>query len=439
VNFYTVNTGYEEEARRLIASCSAAQVEIYSESIASLGAWELNCGFKARFVEKLWQESRRPVLWLDADAIVHQRPILLEGATCDFALHKVNRWEFASGTIFFNQTPLAELLLRRWVERCAAAPRTWDQITLDLAWEDIIREHPLETLWLPDNYTKIFDRPSRFARREFVVEHFQASRRLKAQVSGSQDDQRPVRDSETVVARTASRPHRQFLEPYEARICAYSFVAQDRTAGPTEGSLAAYLLRIAQTRLQRQQAAEARALLWNAVALSPNFKSAWATLAGICIENSDWDSAVSVLQRACDVLPAETDLIMALAGLLAELNRLDEAEIELRRGLALRSNDLSLLRLLAEVRLRQGACAQAAELFERVCQQNPADVEALFLQAQAREAEGQVTLATLLYEEVLDQNPRHAAASQRLHEIESRKASHDSRMHTQHTHALTRP
>ena len=47
------------------------------------------------------------------------------------------------------------------------------QTLIDQAWEDLVLSSPLETLWLPDTYTKIFDRPSRFPADAVVIEHFQ--------------------------------------------------------------------------------------------------------------------------------------------------------------------------------------------------------------------------------------------------------------------------
>ncbi len=211
INFFTANTPYEEEAKRLVASCRALGLECHSEPLPTRGDWVANCGCKPRFVLEAWRKLRRPVLWLDADAIVRARPALLDGAGCDFAVHKIDGWQFASGTIFFNQTPLAEQLLERWVEISAAQPGLWDQVTLDQAWEDLVLNAPLETLWLPDTYTKIFDRPSHFPADAVVIEHFQASRRLKKVVSENQADIRPKYAPDLVAARRASRPLRTRL------------------------------------------------------------------------------------------------------------------------------------------------------------------------------------------------------------------------------------
>src|SRR5439155_4562352 len=84
------------------------------------------------------------------------------------------------------------------------------------------------------------------------------------------------------------------------------------------------LCRMAQGRLRNHRPPEAQALLWNAVASSPQLKAAWVMLAGMCFKTGDLDLAVSVLEQARHALPAETDLSVALAGLLAQLDRLDE-------------------------------------------------------------------------------------------------------------------
>src|SRR6185295_9499601 len=92
-----------------------------------------------------WRTLQRPILWVDADAIVRDRPSLLAGNPSDFAIHKAWGWQFASGTIFFGQTALAERLLEVWVERCRREPRIWDQVHLGLAWDDVAAVGPLHT------------------------------------------------------------------------------------------------------------------------------------------------------------------------------------------------------------------------------------------------------------------------------------------------------
>jgi hypothetical protein len=73
-------------------------------------------------------------------------------------------------------------------------------------------------VWLPQAYTRIFDRPEEHdGGGAIVVEHFQASRRLKAGVSGG--TVRPFIDFDeaTKASRRASRPRIPALNQYATR------------------------------------------------------------------------------------------------------------------------------------------------------------------------------------------------------------------------------
>lgn len=205
--YFTLNTPYADEAKKLKASCQRLGLEHRILGVQPRGSWEANCAYKARFVEEQWRALGRPVLWVDADAIVHRTPDLFRGVAADFAVHRALGWMFASGTVFFNQTPGAEALLVRWRERCEADPKTWDQVHLDAAWEDVAREQPLETLWLPREYTFINDLEDVALTEDPVIEHTQASRRFKATVSaaGGVPEAQPVYPEDLIAARRASR------------------------------------------------------------------------------------------------------------------------------------------------------------------------------------------------------------------------------------------
>ncbi|MBX3403232.1 MAG: class I SAM-dependent methyltransferase [Phycisphaeraceae bacterium] len=205
--YFTLDTPYADEAKKLKASCLRLGLEHRIVGVQPRGSWEANCAYKARFVEEQWRALGRPVLWVDADAIVHRTPDLLRGVAADFAVHRALGWMFASGTVFFNQTPGAEALLVRWRERCEADPGTWDQVHLDAAWEDVAREQPLETLWLPREYTFINDLEDVALTEDPVIEHTQASRRYKATVSaaGGVPEAQPVYPEDLIAARRASR------------------------------------------------------------------------------------------------------------------------------------------------------------------------------------------------------------------------------------------
>lgn len=205
ISFYTRDTAYEPLAERLRGTLDAHGLDHRLVGIDSLGLWERNCAFKARFVRDMWRELGRPVVWLDADATVEADPVLLRRCGADFAVCKYDGWEFGSGTLFFNATPAAGRLLDRWVLRCDADPLLWDQMHLDAAWADIASQEPLITQWLPASYLHIFDQQPAEAP---VITHWQASRDNKAKVSGGVVRPKPVISEELQEARRYSRYRR---------------------------------------------------------------------------------------------------------------------------------------------------------------------------------------------------------------------------------------
>ncbi|MGI8982065.1 MAG: methyltransferase domain-containing protein [Pirellulaceae bacterium] len=226
--FYTKNTDYEIEARKLIESCDRLRLDHRIAGLESRGSWEANCSLKSEFIFDVWKSSGRPVLWVDADAILHSSPELLRGCRADFAIHKCRGWQFASGTLFFNQTAAAATLIHRWIARCRQNPRVWDQENLDLAWEETVAVHPLETLWLPEPYCRIFDLHEGRSPAEGVIEHFQASRRLKAKVSNTPSTPAAKATPSLIAARQACRPRSWLLSPADGETIQEALVRPER-------------------------------------------------------------------------------------------------------------------------------------------------------------------------------------------------------------------
>ncbi len=209
ISYFTLDTPYEEEVKNLRRSCVELGIEHFIEGVTSRGSWERNCAMKAQFVKDCSEKFMRPVLWVDADAVLRSPPLLLGGAEMDFAVSKAAGWQFASGTTYFNCTENAQRMLDVWVEECRRAPDVWDQIHLDTAWERVVARHALRTMWLPPSYAKIFDleTQAKYGNCEPVIEHFQASRRMKGAVSVEHDAQvMRLADEDLIAARLAGRP-----------------------------------------------------------------------------------------------------------------------------------------------------------------------------------------------------------------------------------------
>ncbi len=176
ISYHTPDKLYREGANRLRESLEKLNIEYIIEERASLGSWEANCAQKSRFIYEKWQQSTKPIVWIDSDAILRSYPCLFDYMEdIDFAIHKVKHWEFLSSCVYFNQTQTAEELLKLWVKHCESEPRIWDQMHLDFAWHELYKTQKITTFWLPAEYAKIFDDNSD---TKAVIEQFQASRNL---------------------------------------------------------------------------------------------------------------------------------------------------------------------------------------------------------------------------------------------------------------------
>jgi hypothetical protein len=210
VSFYTRNTPYEAEAARLRASCQALHLPHRIVPVDPTGSWERNCALKASIIHDAWRTADTPVLWVDADATINRPPNLLThlpNLNADFALFLYDGWRTLSGTLWFNQTDHAAALLDRWQHACTTRPAVWDQLLLDLAWEETTLETTLTTAWLPARYCRIAGLDTDADLTSAIVAHGQASRTLKGEVSeGRVLSKRPDPTESVRRARAQGRP-----------------------------------------------------------------------------------------------------------------------------------------------------------------------------------------------------------------------------------------
>lgn len=178
VTFYTAGNGYDDEVERLRESCRAHGVDLDATAVADQGSWLRNCAMKPEFLaSRMRHHTPRPVLWVDADAAI-RRPIADVGHwDCDIALRKRRGREVLSGTVFLRDTTASRALVETWARLCHDRPDQADQCCLADALQV---ERGLKVRWLDPEWCFIFD----LDREEHpdvtpVIEHFQASRRLK--------------------------------------------------------------------------------------------------------------------------------------------------------------------------------------------------------------------------------------------------------------------
>ena len=128
----------------------------------------------------------RPILWLDADAIIYQKPSLFESLEADIALRIVEELpndhpsKMISGTLFLRPTKAAKEILEEWDFETETLlkqdPTLWDQVSL----KNVLLRSTASIYPLDERYYQVYSdalEPER-VKRSFII-HFQASRTLK--------------------------------------------------------------------------------------------------------------------------------------------------------------------------------------------------------------------------------------------------------------------
>lgn len=180
INFHTDDSFYREEAKHLLASCRAFDMPIYQEVLPNSGSWTGNCAQKGPFVHRCMVRHQRPLLWLDADAVVVQKPTIFEEVECDFAAFWHGGVELISACCYFNCTPAAMALVQQWAARCVGHPDVWDQKLLQQAVEEM---KELRVVKLPMGYCKIYNRSYD---GPLFIQQNQASRRFKRRINNGE-------------------------------------------------------------------------------------------------------------------------------------------------------------------------------------------------------------------------------------------------------------
>ena len=213
ISYYTEQTNYEKRAENLLQSIKdIGELPYCLVGLEDSGSWEVNCSRKAQFILDTLEQAKRSVLWVDADAMIHQAPSI--DNEFDFAVHRFDGWEFASGTLFFNYTPASIELLKCWIRLCEEKPLIWDQMLLDEAWCLTSEKCSLATHWLPEDYTFIFDRKrDKLLERMPIIEHFQESRKL------TKRRKKPLIPESLISSRMAGRSSTEFFPDVHSEFC----------------------------------------------------------------------------------------------------------------------------------------------------------------------------------------------------------------------------
>jgi len=197
VTFYTPE--YEEEANQLIESCSKYNLPIKAYAKPSKGSWVHNCTMKAEVILQALNELNTGVVWIDADGRIKNKPTVFDTLiNYDFGCYWIpNVWNqprnahlkpwsrgneaLAGGTLYFNNTVMSKELIGAWKKESEENPTRWEQQSLQKVWE-YFDNNGLSTYNFSQGYCKVFDCKWFEPEQPVIVEHTQASRKLKHKV-----------------------------------------------------------------------------------------------------------------------------------------------------------------------------------------------------------------------------------------------------------------
>lgn len=196
IGYYTVNTPYEEEAKKyLISSLKKFNLDYDVQGVPDLGNWQKNTGFKSTFILNKLHKHQRPVVFLDADAEVLKYPTLFYNIPdeYDLGIHWLDwykmwrkqegnpRRDLLSGTMYVPCKDTTINLIKEFIKEVKDNPDIWEQKAMQQVVE---RRKDLKIYELPYSYITFplqnGDIPKHMVLpKDIVILHHQASRRLK--------------------------------------------------------------------------------------------------------------------------------------------------------------------------------------------------------------------------------------------------------------------
>ncbi len=180
VAFFSVNSFYETEAARMVASAWRLGLSVHTWPFISTGSWVRNASLKPTFLVQQREKRRGPLLYVDVDAVFHRDPWpALAELDCDIAVYR-ERGRLISATILINDTPAAREILAKWKQRCDENPDVWDQVVLqEILDEDQALANPrYREGKLSASFCWVFDRVDNGIPDKVYIEQLQASREI---------------------------------------------------------------------------------------------------------------------------------------------------------------------------------------------------------------------------------------------------------------------
>lgn len=184
ISYFTTGTLYEKEVEALRISCEALGLEYRIEGIAPFGKWHEHTCYKPIYILQKMEELKRPLLWIDADAQIVQKPLF--AWDCDLALRLYEEYPPdhpsypVTGTLYFGDTPEALSFVQSWAQAAQKALREKEFTVDQQLFGRILLKSQAKVQVLPAGYAAIFD--ENLSEKETFIIHYQASRLYKKMI-----------------------------------------------------------------------------------------------------------------------------------------------------------------------------------------------------------------------------------------------------------------
>lgn len=179
IGYYTTDSVYQDSYELLEKSLVRIGHRFDYKAIPPAD-WKSVTDLKPRVVLEKLQQYQEPVLYLDADAFVHENlDKYFEDKNCDIAVNflkkKSGEEELLSGTVYFDYNDKVLQLVQLWIKTGLDNPELNDQQSLQKTVSEY--EGELSVFRLSSAFTYIFDWKYPDVETP-IIEHMQASREI---------------------------------------------------------------------------------------------------------------------------------------------------------------------------------------------------------------------------------------------------------------------
>jgi len=175
VAYYTLDTGYEPLACKLIKNLDSLNLEYDIHGIKNLGSWALNDFYRPVFLQQMLKKYTT-IVSLDVDCIVYKPLDFCNHLTNTIAMRKINGTPILGTMYLWGKQAVG--IMQLWEEACVY--KKAKRYTSQEALRQLLKEYNFHVSDLPKEYAIL--QCSEKIPDNAVVVHDYASRKLKCRI-----------------------------------------------------------------------------------------------------------------------------------------------------------------------------------------------------------------------------------------------------------------